>query len=86
MKPTTVKYCSATREDFQPFDKVMYVVDDNNCVTLEASESINAKMEERMYIPSYLLKQHIQDCVRQYRKIYGEVDAVELLNDLSNDE
>ncbi|BAU27598.1 hypothetical protein DFP93_102154 [Aneurinibacillus soli] len=82
MKITTLRYCAATGEDFEPFQKVVYVHADNNCVTVEVAESIRGKKEDRLFIPANRLEQHIKDCVRKYEEQYGAVAKMDLLNDL----
>lgn len=82
MRITTVRYCAATHEDFKPFENVMHIHADNNCVTAEAAESIQGKKEPRLFIPANQLEQHIRDCVRKYREQYGAVEENRLLVDM----
>lgn len=82
MKITTIRYCAATHKDFEPFQKVTYIQADNNCVTLEAAESIQGKKEERIFIPANQLEQHIHDCMRKYREVYDVVAENNLLLDM----
>ncbi len=82
MKITTKRYCAATHRDFKPLERVVYIPADNDCVTVEAAESIDATKEDRLYIPANQLQSHIRECVRKYREMYGAVAEHDLLNDL----